>query len=117
LIYWQLLDSIFDLISNSPSNAAERLRAVTYAGKLERERGADEFVSQIAEFYQKTPRAKLTSLIIAHRMVNQAHELCGRSHYTDAKVCISSWKYLRRAGDRWEQLIQIIGGLLSPSSV
>lgn len=82
----------------------EFLRALEYAGELEKNRSGDRFAAEIARFYlQNLPENKIVVLKEAQRAIRQGYELCLKSKYEAARAEFEKARELfRQAGNELE---------------
>jgi CHAT domain-containing protein/lipoprotein NlpI len=104
LIWWQLLGAFLDGTGKEERiQARAYLEALSYLGRMEVEKTGDNFVSGLATFYTQLSGSNLEPLARAHELVNQGHDLCLRSKYTDAlNAYDKATEELQNAGDKWE---------------
>ena len=86
LVWWQLLRAYLDAsLKGERDKAGEFLKALSYAGELQRQRSGDRFVSDLSRFYESSAPKHQAALAQAHTLIEQAHALLARSE-TDRVV-------------------------------
>jgi CHAT domain-containing protein/cytochrome c-type biogenesis protein CcmH/NrfG len=87
--------------SAEPAGRAEKLEAMRYLGKLEKERIGDNFASDLADFYAKVSEDKIELLKKAHAAVRAGYEICLKTNkFGDAKVKFEiAREFFLQAGD------------------
>ncbi len=86
LVWWQLLGAYLDTsLKGERDKAGEFLKALSYAGELQRQKSGDRFVSELSGFYESSGFKHRTSLVQAHTLIDQAHALLARSE-TDRAI-------------------------------
>lgn len=92
LMWWQILDDFFELSADGrPSEAAARIEALQYVGKLELHIGeedgqarGDPYISKLAEFYGSTSTPQRASLSEAHKLINEGRQQYLNNHLDKA---------------------------------
>jgi CHAT domain-containing protein len=86
---------------------SEALAALTYAGELEKKRGGDAFVADLAHYYAgQKEKPRLESLLSAQSELSEGYKLCLKSQYPDALSHFSrARESFAQAGDVWEKNI------------
>jgi tetratricopeptide (TPR) repeat protein len=80
LLWWELLGAYLDLTGKGESDGASLyLQALSYAGGLQKQRSGDQFVSELARFYESSTLERQALLSQAHALINQANALLARS--------------------------------------
>lgn len=64
------------LVNSEPAQRAEKLDALRYLGKLEKERIGDNFASDLADFYTEVAEDNIELLKKAHAAVKEGYEIC-----------------------------------------
>ncbi|HEY0171081.1 MAG TPA: hypothetical protein VGB98_08655, partial [Pyrinomonadaceae bacterium] len=83
--------------------SARLLGALTYAGRLERERARDPYVSRVAAFYARASARQRDLLREAQAGVRLGYSLCRQSNFKDALgEFVRSKELFEKAGDEWE---------------
>lgn len=84
----------------------EILRALQYAGELEKARTGDLFASELAAYYQTDGVRRLETLAEAHRSIKSAYEFALKANYSPALAEFKKAKTLfDAAGNIWESRI------------
>jgi len=93
----------FLFLTAAGKDGEEYLSALSYAGRLEKERSGDPYFSDIAKYYSSAAPEKKDLLLDAQRSVNQGYDLC---LHNDCKGALDAFKNARdmfsRAGNIWE---------------
>lgn len=64
--------------------ARESLRALVFAGELERRKGGDLYTSELADYYTAASEPQLRLVVAAARDLDAAYELCLKTKYEEA---------------------------------
>lgn len=83
--------------------ARESLRALLFAGELDRRIGGDPYTAELAEYYASSPPAGLRHLTEAVKDLDAGYELCLATRYEEAARRFESARAaFERDGDEWE---------------
>jgi CHAT domain-containing protein len=89
--------------SGKEESARESLRALLFAGELDRQRGGDPYTSELAGYYAQTSPAQRRLLAEAIGNLYEGYELCLGTQYGAAARRFESARALfGEAGDAWE---------------
>lgn len=104
LVWWQLLEAYLNLaMKREGDEAGKYLKALSYAGELQKHRTGDRFVSDLARFYRSSIPPHQTFLVQAHALINEAHALLARSETDKAAELYGKARAIfDRAGDQPE---------------
>src|SRR5262249_17162483 len=84
LVWWQLTGAYLNAATTGQNDQADDLlRALTYAGELDLEKG-DHFTSELAVFYRSSTPQQHVALIQAHELIRQGHAFWLKSKYDTA---------------------------------
>ena len=106
MVWWQLTEAFLDAAINGRGDQANHLlQALSYAGRLELEKG-DRFTYELAQFYRSSSSPQHRLLAEAHKETNQGNTSCldsncqaALTHYKRAE------ELFKQAGDRLESLL------------
>jgi tetratricopeptide (TPR) repeat protein len=101
-----LIDAYLDFgAKGQMDKAAEAMRALSYAGRLEVSRAGDYFIRDLAEFYESAPPDKKADLARARSLVSRGHEHLDQSQLKQAmSMYTSAQRIFKEAGDECEAL-------------
>ena len=101
----ELAKSFLNATANgNREDANKRLDALRYAGRLEKEKAHDPFISEIAEYYARTSPEQQKLLLAAHAYVKRGYADCSNGNY-DKTPFVEARKLFLQAGDVWEARI------------
>jgi CHAT domain-containing protein len=101
----ELANSYLRAMAGKNTYEAQKLiTALRYAGKLERDRAGDPFVSAIADYYSHTSTAQQKLLREAHTHLRSGYAACLEDKYDDTPF-VESRRLFLQAGDVWEAKI------------
>lgn len=90
-------------VSSPLSERSEYLRALIYAGELEKKSIGDPFASEIAGFYKTASEPTLSLLKSAQASMQKGYDLCLHTHFSAAlKEFESARTLFLQVGDHWE---------------
>ncbi|MET0623268.1 MAG: CHAT domain-containing protein [Pyrinomonadaceae bacterium] len=83
--------------------AREILRALLFAGELDRRMGGDPYTAELAGYYAASPPARLRQLTAAAKDLDTGYELCLATKYEEAARHFGAARAaFEQAGDEWE---------------
>lgn len=83
--------------------AQESLRALLFAGELDRRMGGDPYTAELAGYYAASPPARLRQLAVAAKDLDSGYELCLATKYEEAARHFEAARAtFEQAGDEWE---------------
>lgn len=92
--------------ASSEKKKDEWLQALIYAGKLEKERTNDLFVSDLSNFYINLNQPNNEKLRQAHKAINEGYILCRKTDFREASVKFRlALNILNQIGNVWEEKI------------
>src|SRR5215813_5001244 len=112
LVWWQLAGAFLNAATTGQKDQADDLlRALTYAGELELEKG-DYFTFELANFYRSSGPQQHVALLQARELTRQGHAVCLKSRYNAAhEYYNNAQKLFERLGDDWEaKLAELMAG-------
>jgi CHAT domain-containing protein/tetratricopeptide (TPR) repeat protein len=84
-------------------SAQESLRALLFAGELDKRNGGDPYTAELANYYAATSGSQLRLLVEAAKDLDQGYELCLGTKYEEALRRFESARAtFDKAGDEWE---------------
>src|SRR5262249_8084464 len=103
LVWWQLTGAYLNAATTGQNDQADDLlRALTYAGELDLEKG-DHFTSELAVFFRSSTAQQHVALIQAHELIRQGHAFWLKSKYDTAFENYSNAERLfEQSGDNLE---------------
>ncbi|HKY04532.1 MAG TPA: CHAT domain-containing protein, partial [Blastocatellia bacterium] len=98
----RLLDDYLRLsLEGPPDLASRKMDMLSFAGRVELDKGRDRFTTDLAEFYASATAAQKRSLVSARNLMSQGDKRYGESRLKEARLIFTdARKVFLKAGDR-----------------
>ncbi len=95
LIFEQLAHRyVVQSVQGNTNNAVMVHQALIYAGEIELRKSGDPYISEVAQFYGRSPPHQLPVLATAHQYLQSGFELCVQSKFSEAREFFTKAKQL-----------------------
>jgi CHAT domain-containing protein len=107
LVLRSLANAFLSLSNKGKSEEADEvLRAMRFAGGLDRQHAKDPLFAEIADFYGTIDANKRATLLEAQELLSNGLRLCVQGQYADAlQLFLAAAAKMRNAGDHWNEKI------------